>query len=324
MSKSKFCTKCGNELDLEDEYCEKCGKPVKKRNIKENEDNYDVELSIKSINVYGNPDGYTKTDIEIPICGKTVSVDVPNSISTEEKLRLKGLGYEKPNGTKGDVYLIFQRINYHFNKDDFNKSQLKSLKCPSCGAILDFDDEDLDICNCKYCRSTVFFEGLSNEAYRSKTKIKKMKHEEIMADKHHEYNKELTDKKYNYKKNEEIRKFKLGVLKWGLIILGFSLFYYFSFVKYFDDEEKKSIKQEEELQLLVEEVMDLVEDKDYDEACLKAKSIIYTENWSSEIEEKWDKKRKETINYIIKEEKKDKGKSSCKAEKEGFFEGIFD
>lgn len=150
-----------------------------------------------------------------------------------------------------------------------------------------------------------------------------MKHEETMVDKYHEYNKELTDKKYNYKKNEEKRKFKLGVLKWGLIIMVFGLFYYFTFIKYFNDEEKKSIKQEEELQLLVEEVLDLVEAKDYDEACLKAKSIIYTENWSSEIEEKWDKKRKETINYIIKEEKKDKRKSNCKAEKDGFFESLF-
>lgn len=100
-------------------------------------------------------------------------------------------------------------------------------------------------------------------------------------------------------------------------------FYYFFFFKYFYDEEKKSIKQEEELQMRVEEVMELVEDKEYDKACLKAKEIIYTENWSSEIEEKWDKKRKETINYVIKEEKKEKGKSSCKAEKDGFF-GLFD
>ena len=100
----------------------------------------------------------------------------------------------------------------------------------------------------------------------------------------------------------------------------FVLFYYFTFVKYFDDLKNKSIKQEEELQLLVEEVMDLVEDKDYDKACLKAKSIIYTENWSSEIEEKWDKKRKETINYVIKEEKKIKENLAVKKKKMVFLE----
>ena len=323
MSKSKFCTKCGNELDLEDEYCEKCGKPVKKRNIKENEDNYDIELNIKSINVYGEPDGYTKTDIEIPISGKIVSVDVPNSISTEEKLRLKGLGYEKPNGTKGDVYLIFQRINYHFDKDDLKKSELKSLKCPSCGAMLDFDEENLDICNCKYCRSTVFFDGLSDEVYKSKTKMKRMKHDEIMADKKFQHDKDVIDKKHEhekYKINHEHKKEKRDFLFIGIWFLAiFLLIFIFSSVGQY-----KSNKQEEELQQIVDEVMVLVEEEKFDEAYLKAKTIVYTDGWSSDIEEKWDETRRETINYVIDEEKRVTGKSKHKQEKEGFFEGIFD
>lgn len=315
-----YCRKCGYKLDIDDEFCEKCGTSVRKQNSK---NEYDIEQVVKNIDLYGDSNDYTKIEITIKETGKEVVVKVPNEITDGDQLKLKGLGRRKPDNTSGDVFLIFKNIRYHLNVNGFKKTELKNLKCPSCGATLELDEELLDSCKCDYCKSTIFFEGLSNEAYRSKTKIKKMKHDEIMADKYHEYNKELTDKKYNYKKNEELRKFKLGVLKWGLIILGFALFYYFTFVKYFNDEEKKSIKQEEELQLLVEEVMDLVEDKNYDEACLKAKSIIYTENWSSEIEEKWDKKRKETINYIIKEEKKDRGKSSCKAEKDSFF-GLFD
>ena len=319
--KKKFCRKCGYELDIDDKFCEKCGTSVRKKN---NINEYDIEQIVKNVDLYGESTDFTKIEVTIEEIGKEVVVKVPNRITDGDQLRLKGLGKRKPDNTKGDVFLIFKNLKYHLNVKDFKKNELKSLKCPSCGAALELDEELLDYCKCDYCKLTIFFEGLSNEAYRSKTKIKKMKHEETMTDKYHEYNKELIDKKYNYKKNEEIRNFKLGVLKWGLIILGFVLFYYFTFVKYFDDLKNKSIKQEEELQLLVEEVMDLVEDKDYDKACLKAKSIIYTENWSSEIEEKWDKKRKETINYVIKEEKKDKGKSNCKAEKDGFFESLFD
>ena len=318
--RKKFCRKCGYELEIEDEFCENCGTSVRKN--KKNE--YNVEQIVKNVDLYGESTDYTKIEITIEETGKKVVVKVPNRITDGDKLKLKGLGKIKPDNTKGDVFLIFKNIKYHLNVKEMKKKELKSLKCPSCGATLELDEELLDSCKCDYCKSTIFFEGLSNEAYRSKTKIKKMKHEETMADKYHEYNKELADKKYNYKKNEEIRKFKLGVLKWGLIIIVFVLFYYFTFIKYFNDEEKKSIKQEEELQLIVDEVMDLVEDKKYDEACLKAKSIIYTENWSSEIEEKWDKKRRETINYVIKEEKKDKGKSSCKEEKDGFFGSLFD
>lgn len=323
MSK-KICTKCGNELDIEDEFCENCGKAVKSNNSKKQKSNveYDVELSIQNINVYGKPDGYTKTDVEIPTNGKTITVNVPNSITTDGKLRLKGLGYEKPNGTKGDVYLNFEKINYHFDRKDYKKSELKSLKCPSCGATLDYDEDDIDIYSCKYCRSTVYFDGMSDEAYKSKTKIKRMKHDELMADKKFQHDKDVIDKNHEhekYKINQEYKKEKrnfLFICIWFLAI--FLLIFIFSSVGQY-----KSNKQEEELQLLVEEVMDLVEDKDYDEACLKAKSIIYTENWSSEIEEKWDKKRKETINYIIKKEKKDKGKSNCKAEKDGFLENLF-
>lgn len=319
----KFCTKCGNELDLEDEFCEKCGKAVKKIQKKRKNDECDIELNIKNIHIYGNPNGYTKTDIEILPKGKIVTVKVPNSINTECKLRLKGLGHKKADGTKGDVYLRFKKINYHFDIRDYKKNELKSLKCPNCGAMLDFDKDDIDICSCKYCKSTIYFYGMSDEAYRAKTKIKRMKHDEIMSDKKHKYSEEMVEKEYQHKKNEDERKFRMKIIKGGLIVLGMFLFYYFIIILPFSTMKKESIQQEEQLQLIVDEVKDLVEEEQFDEAYLKAKTIVYTEGWNSEIKEKWDEIRKEMIDYIIKEEKRVKGKSEDKAEKGGFFESFF-
>lgn len=322
MQGKNFCSKCGNKLDIGDDFCENCGKPIKKIN-NDIDNEYDIELSIKNINIYGEPSGYTKIDIEIPTIGKVVTVNVPNYINTDGKLKLRGLGHEKPDGTKGDVYLVFEKINYHYDKEDFNKTELKSLRCPSCGAILDYDEEEIDIYHCKYCKSTIYFNGISKEAYRSKTKIKSMKHDEIMVDKKHQHDKEMIDKKYIYEKDKYARKFKMKVIKGILIGVGCFLVFLLVYILPFSIMKKESIEEEKELQLLVDEIMLHVENEEFNEAYLKAKKIVYTEGWSSEIEEKWDETRRETINYIIKEEKRVTGKSEHKPEKEGLFESLF-
>ena len=51
--------------------------------------------------------------------------------------------------------------------------------------------------------------------------------------------------------------------------------------------KQESIKEEEHLQEIVEEVMVDIENDDFDEAYIKANTIHYTSGWSSDIEEKW-------------------------------------
>lgn len=91
---------------------------------------------------------------------------------------------------------------------------------------------------------------------------------------------------------------------------------------YFDEQD--SIQQERELEALVDEIQDDIDDGNFDEAYIKAQSIIYTENWSHEIEDKWENTRKEVIKQIIEAEKEATGSSSHAPETDGLFDGWFD
>lgn len=55
------------------------------------------------------------------------------------------------------------------------------------------------------------------------------------------------------------------------------------FVGFYSSEKKESDQQEKELQAIVEEDMQDIENGDYEEAHIKAETIYYTGNWSSDI-----------------------------------------
>lgn len=186
-----------------------------------------------------------------------------------------------------------------------------ALKCPNCNGDLSVED-GLDTFFCMYCGYKIMLEGQSDAAYRAKTRIKGMEHDERMADKkyaHERYKIEQSAK-------QEHSKTKMGILVAVACIIGYLVI----FVGYFGSAEKKSIQQEEQLQALVEEVMMDIENEDFDTAYIKAQSIKYTADWSSEIEDKWDNIRKEVIDQIIKEEKEATGSSLHKPEKDGWFD----
>lgn len=190
-----------------------------------------------------------------------------------------------------------------------------TLKCPNCDGDLEIEN-GLDTFFCKYCGRKIILDGQSDAAYRAKTRIKGMEHDERMADKKYEHERY----KINQKNKHEHSKIKLGIIIAVVCVVGYIIL----FEGYFGSEEKISIKQEEELQQLVDEIMVDIENKDFDAAYIKAQSIDYTEDWSSDIDKKWDNTRKEVINQIIKAEKEATGKSSHKPEKDGWFDGWFD
>lgn len=64
--------------------------------------------------------------------------------------------------------------------------ELKSLYCPNCGAAVKPVD-GLDTFYCQYCGYQIHMEGMSDEAYRARTKVKQMEHEERMQDKKDAY-----------------------------------------------------------------------------------------------------------------------------------------
>lgn len=81
------------------------------------------------------------------------------------------------------------------------------IKCPHCGADLKINDE-IDMFYCNFCGGQIFMDGLSDAAYESRTKIKGMKHEEVMLDKKHEHEKYLAESK----QTEERRKGKIALI----------------------------------------------------------------------------------------------------------------
>lgn len=190
-----------------------------------------------------------------------------------------------------------------------------ALKCPNCDGDLTVED-GLDTFYCKYCGHKIVLRGQSAAAYRAKTRIKGMEHDERMADKMYSHEKY----KIEHEAKKEHTKTKLTIL----VVIACVIGYIAIFGGYFGNEEKKSDQQEAELTALVEEIQDDIDDGNFDEAYIKAQSIKYTENWSSDIEEKWDNIRREVINQIIEAEKEETGSSSHKPEKEGFFENLFD
>ena len=83
------------------------------------------------------------------------------------------------------------------------------IKCPHCGADLKINDE-IDMFYCNFCGGQIFMDGLSDAAYESRTKIKGMKHEEVMLDKKHEHEKYM--KEIEYKKYKKVKIFIYSLL----------------------------------------------------------------------------------------------------------------
>lgn len=185
-----------------------------------------------------------------------------------------------------------------------------TLQCPNCGASLDIED-GLDTCYCKYCGYKIILTGQSDQAYRSKTRILGMRHDERMLDKELEHERfKIRAKREDKKLDNKI--FAISICASILLIVAI-----FGSIKWSSD------KEEQKLQAIVDEVMADIKNEDFDDAYIKAQSIVYTSDYSDEIEEKWENTRREVINQIVDAEKKETGSSKHKKEKKGFLKSIF-
>lgn len=186
------------------------------------------------------------------------------------------------------------------------------LKCTNCGANIEITDKR-DYLFCEYCGIKLILDDENEYVHRhiDEADMKRAETEQVVKLK----NIEISEKRHEERKKEVKIKFIINALIIISCILAFSLF--------FSSMKKQSDQQEEELQLLVDEIKIDVANERFDDAYIKAKLIVYTEDWSSDIEEKWDDIRKEVINYIIQKEKEVTGKSTHKPEKDGFFDNLF-
>lgn len=161
------------------------------------------------------------------------------------------------------------------------------LKCPNCGASIEIED-GLDTCYCKYCGYKIILEGQSDQAYKSKTRIKELEHEERMADKALEQVKSKLEAKRNKEKEDNKEYWKM--MKGGLILTILMVLIMIGPLRW------HSINEEKKLQKTVDEVIVDIQDGNLDEARIKALSIVFSGN--ERDEEKWDNIREELIKQI--------------------------
>ena len=93
--------------------------------------------------------------------------------------------------------------------------ELKSLYCPNCGAAVKPVD-GLDTFYCQYCGYQIHLDGMSDEAYKARTKVKQMEHEERMQDKKDA--KELKDGEQDYKELK-LTAILIGGLLFTIVVL---------------------------------------------------------------------------------------------------------
>lgn len=226
---------------------------------------------------------------------KKVRVTIPQHLKSDSNftLKLEGLGLPQQNSSNGNLYVC---VTVKHKVDEKNMN-LKSLHCPNCGGTIETED-GLDMFYCKYCGHKIVLESQSPAAYKAKTKIKRMKHEEKLQDKQNAHER--------YKMEFEAKQQNIGLfIALGLLVTGLLIIFIFIICG-----NASVARQEKELQSIVDEIMIDIEEGDFDEAYIKANSLYWDDSWTSEGEQKWNKTRKEILKQIKEAEKEASKESS--------------
>ncbi len=198
------------------------------------------------------------------------------------------------------------------------------LECPACGAKIEIEP-DRKSCFCTYCGNKIYLDDGTrrveitkninyHKTYTDEAKIRDIEFKERMFDKQIRADEEKS-------KRKEKSKFLNNTIPVLAILLALAVMWFY-FDKSFDAEKQESDLQEAVLQETVEEIMNDIESGDFVSARVKAETLYYTENWSDDIEEKWDATRQELIKQIDAAEDaaekaaKEAAREAKKAEKE--------
>lgn len=168
--------------------------------------------------------------------------------------------------------------------------KLTVLKCPECGATIEVEkNRDFNFCN--YCGCKISLDDGKQE---------------MTINKNTTHTERYINDAEVIKAKSEAEESKRGI--WIDIII--SAICFLIFFCYFGVQKHNSNVEEEKLQTIVEQVMVDIENKNFEDAYIKANSIYYTSDWSSDIGKKWDKTREALLELIKKAEKEATGKTS--------------
>lgn len=167
--------------------------------------------------------------------------------------------------------------------------KLRVLKCPECRANIEIT-EGRNYCYCQYCGCKIMLDDEKTETTYNKN---------ININKNTTNTQRYINDAEVIKAKSEAEENKRGIVI-GIVVAIACFAVFFGIFGY---QKHLSNVEEDKLQAIVEEVMVDIENEDYDEAYIKAKSIRYTSGWSSDIEKKWNETREALLDQIKKAEK---------------------
>lgn len=184
--------------------------------------------------------------------------------------------------------------------------KIVSLMCPNCNGTLDVRGDGLDVITCDHCGSRLMVEKMNRRILGTKIYLRELEHDERMQDKAYEF----AEKQLNYKLKkrglkilENESKNIIGVVVWiiGTLILLVIPLLLFLPSKCSHDSKIAKLEQIED------EVIEAINNEDYDVARAKTNQLRLDDGYSSEATKAWDEKREEYIKIINQKENGDDG-----------------
>lgn len=177
--------------------------------------------------------------------------------------------------------------------------ELHTLKCPNCDGSLEIED-GIDTFFCKYCGQKIILEGQSSETIKAKVKVKGFQHIENLQKTHLQHREsiqkskdDLAKYKIDAKTKEDKRNYMFLVFLFGLLVL---MAFLPSAV--FSGDKRKHNAREKELQKIESQVVEYINQGDYDTALVYANQLRMDDGYSSSSTDAWNKKREEYLSII--------------------------
>lgn len=170
--------------------------------------------------------------------------------------------------------------------------ELKTLKCPNCGATLDIE-AGLDTFFCKYCGNRIIIEK-SDAAYQAQTAEKRFEHERATQERMYQNEQAEWERQETAKSHEHKRSLTKTTLRYARYLIPLILLLLLCVPALINNSKKIS-----EMNNTCVEIEEAIKEGDYDYALLLTNRLHLEGFGSSEDERRnWDARREEYIRQI--------------------------
>lgn len=236
--------------------------------------------------------------------GKNAAGQVSKSIKESDNTTIKKarniVNAVKTAANEDSVSSVQTREKIHSEAPSIS---LTAATCPNCGATLEVAD-GIDTMYCQFCGTKVIINNQDAATLKAKENIKKLEHQEVMADKVMTHLNARSEKKAA--EREKQRKSSNVAMIFMVIILVCSMGYLL--IKS-NKNDKAEQEQDTRFQAIVLEIEEDIKNEDYDSALIKANQLYLVTDTpiGNETKKKWGNTREALIEQIEElKEKKEK------------------